>query len=225
MCWNCTWLIQDYRAVLPECMQRNGLFSFWGFAGFEPMKISSAGERETPSGEKWYSQHCSLNDHLEWLHMFFAEHLKFDIILQMLTRRIVCNEGAFFSWWSCLCVGLGEVEGEVGRVFWFGFELGLGCRLSWSMLLDRPFPSNPTLFNPMAEKNRRRESLGRPSRCSASVPTLKHRVSHKRLFQYVFCYFNLNILFRVFFAMLIFWHQYKGLRSCSSHSVGGSVVI
>lgn len=135
---------------------------------------------------------------------------------------MLCSEGAFFSWWWCLCVGLGEVEGDVGRRFWFEFELGLGCRLSWSMLLDRPFPSNPTLFSPMAEKNRRRESLGRPSRCSTSVPALKKTGQVITGYLYMFIHVTLYISW---FLIMVLWHLYKCLCNCDSRSVGGSVVV
>lgn len=67
LCKCCTWLIQGCRAVLLECKQRSGLISLWVFGDFEPMKISSAGETETPSGEKRYSQCHSLYYHFEIL--------------------------------------------------------------------------------------------------------------------------------------------------------------
>lgn len=61
-------------------------------------------------------------------------------------------------------MGVGEAEAEA--------ETGAGARClaegehRWSMLLERlPFTSLPTLLRPMAEKNRRSESLDLPS-CS-----------------------------------------------------------
>jgi len=51
-------------------------------------------------------------------------------------------------------VGLGEAE----------LALGTAGILSCSMLLERlPFTSLPTLFRPMEEKKRRRNSFGLPS--------------------------------------------------------------